>query len=135
MGRRSTATGTAPARQRAARKAGGESATDGARWCVYIVRCADGTLYTGVARDLESRIGEHNAGRGAKYTRGRLPVELVYAEARADRGAAQRREHAIKRLPRAAKRALVDAAGRSAGRRFDGAAGADASELSESRSA
>ena len=75
-------------------------------WHVYIVRCADRTLYTGVAKDPKARIAEHNAGRGAKYTRSRLPVKLVYREPAADRGAALRREHEIKRLPRAAKRAL-----------------------------
>jgi putative endonuclease len=75
-------------------------------WHVYIVRCADRTLYTGVAKDLPARIAAHNEGRGAKYTRQRLPVKLVYAEPAADRGAAQRRELQIKRLPRAAKRAL-----------------------------
>ena len=77
-----------------------------AGWHVYIVRCADRTLYTGVAKDLAARIAAHNDGRGAKYTRQRLPVKLVYAEAAVDRSAAQRREHAIKRLPREAKRAL-----------------------------
>jgi putative endonuclease len=76
-------------------------------WNVYIVRCSDGTLYTGVARDLEARIEAHNAGRGAKYTRARLPVKLIYKESAADRGAALRREHAIKRLSRAEKRALA----------------------------
>lgn len=75
-------------------------------WTVYIVRCADRTLYTGIARDLPARLDEHNAGRGAKYTRGRLPVELVYTESAPDRGTAQRREHEIKRLPTVAKRAL-----------------------------
>jgi putative endonuclease len=63
-------------------------------------------LYTGVAKDLPARIEAHNDGRGAKYTRPRLPVKLVYFEAAADRSAAQRREHEIKRLPRARKRAL-----------------------------
>lgn len=75
-------------------------------WYVYIVRCADRTLYTGVAKDLAARIAAHNDGRGAKYTRQRLPVKLVYSEPAANRAAAQRREHAIKRLSRAAKRAL-----------------------------
>jgi len=70
------------------------------------VRCADRTLYTGVAKDLAARIAAHNDGRGAKYTRSRLPVKLVYREAASDRGAALRREHEIKRLPRAGKRAL-----------------------------
>jgi putative endonuclease len=81
-------------------------AESGASWHVYIVRCADRTLYTGVAKDLTARIAAHNDGRGAKYTRQRLPVKLVYSEAAADRGAAQRRELQIKRLPRAAKREL-----------------------------
>ena len=76
-------------------------------WHVYIVRCADRTLYTGIARDLDARIATHNAGAGARYTRGRLPVELVYSEPAADRPAALRREHAIKRLAPAAKRKLI----------------------------
>jgi putative endonuclease len=75
-------------------------------WYVYIVRCADRTLYTGVAKDLAARVAAHNDGRGAKYTRQRLPVKLVYSEPAEDRGAALRREFEIKRLPRAAKRAL-----------------------------
>jgi putative endonuclease len=70
------------------------------------VRCADRTLYTGVAKDLAARIRAHNSGTGAKYTRSRVPVKLVYSERARDRGAAQRREHEIKRMPRAAKRAL-----------------------------
>jgi putative endonuclease len=76
-------------------------------WYVYIVRCADRTLYTGVARDLRARIEAHNAGRGAKYTRARLPVKLIYQEAASNRSAALRREHAIKRLSRTEKRALA----------------------------
>jgi putative endonuclease len=75
-------------------------------WYVYIVRCADRTLYTGVAKDVPARVAVHNEGRGAKYTRARLPVRLVYSEEAPDRGAALKREHAIKALPRAAKRAL-----------------------------
>ena len=78
-----------------------------AEWHVYMLRCADHSLYTGVATDLEARVATHNAGKGAKYTRGRLPVKLVYQEAVADRGAALKREHAIKRLPAAAKRRLI----------------------------
>ena len=76
-------------------------------WYVYIVRCADRTLYTGVARDLIARLAAHNAARGAKYTRARLPVKLIYRETVADRSAALRREHEIKRLSRAEKRALA----------------------------
>jgi putative endonuclease len=76
---------------------------------VYIVRCADGTLYTGYARDPEAREKAHNAGRGAKYTAGRLPVSLVYAEACESAGAALRRERQLKRVTRARKEALIRA--------------------------
>jgi predicted GIY-YIG superfamily endonuclease len=76
-------------------------------WHVYIVRCADRTLYTGVARDLAARVCAHNAGRGAKYTRSRLPVELVYRELAQNRSAALRREHEIKRMSAQAKRGLI----------------------------
>jgi putative endonuclease len=62
---------------------------------VYIVRCADGTLYTGYTRDVERRIAAHNRGRGAKYTSGRRPVVLVYHERFRSLGAALRREHAL----------------------------------------
>ncbi|MCC7257214.1 MAG: GIY-YIG nuclease family protein [Gammaproteobacteria bacterium] len=77
-------------------------------WYVYVVECADGSLYTGVARDAAARLAQHNAGRGARYTRSRLPVRLVRVEPVADRAAALRREYAIKQLPVAAKRALID---------------------------
>ena len=76
-------------------------------WWVYILRCGDGTLYTGIATDVERRFREHADGRGAKYTRGRGPLTLVYREAQSDKGAALRREAAIKRLPRAEKLALI----------------------------
>lgn len=76
-------------------------------WQVYLLRCADGTLYTGITTDLARRLDEHNAGRGSRYTRSRLPAELVYAEPAPDRSAAQRREYAIRRLPAAAKRGLL----------------------------
>lgn len=69
----------------------------------YILRCADGTLYTGWTSDLERRVREHNAGRGAKYTRPRRPVELAYWEKHDDKRAAQRREWEIKQLSRAEK--------------------------------
>lgn len=78
-----------------------------ADWYVYIVRCADRTLYTGVATDVRARIAKHNQGKGAKYTRGRRPVRLVYREPAGSRGAALKREHAVKRLTRAAKRRLI----------------------------
>lgn len=76
---------------------------------VYLVECADGTLYTGWTTDLARRLRQHNAGRGARYTRTRRPVRLVYAEAQPTRSAAMRREAALKRLPRAAKLALCAA--------------------------
>jgi putative endonuclease len=77
-------------------------------WYVYVVRCADRTLYTGVTTDTGKRMADHNAGRGARYTRARRPVELVYVEEAPDRGAAQRRESEIKRMPAAAKQRLID---------------------------
>lgn len=73
---------------------------------VYIVECADGTLYTGYTTDIERRLAEHNAGEGAKYTRGRTPVHLRYTEHFVEKGPALSREHAIKSLSRAEKRAL-----------------------------
>lgn len=78
-----------------------------ARWWVYLVRCGDGSLYTGVTLDVARRVAQHNAGRASKYTRSRRPVELVYRERQPDRGAALRRELAIKALTRRAKDALV----------------------------
>lgn len=78
-----------------------------ANWYVYIVRCADASLYTGVAKNIDARLALHNTGRGAKYTRARLPVTLVYREAVSDRPAALRREHAIKQMRSAAKRKLI----------------------------
>ena len=78
-------------------------------WLVYIVRCRDGTLYTGITNQLSRRLAAHDGGRGARYTRGRGPVRLVHVERCADRPAALRREIAIKRLPRARKQALTRA--------------------------
>jgi predicted GIY-YIG superfamily endonuclease len=77
-----------------------------ADWFVYIVRCADGTLYTGSTIDVDARTAAHNAGRGAKYTASRRPVRLVHAEACPSRSAALVREHAIKALSRRDKEAL-----------------------------
>jgi len=74
---------------------------------VYMVRCADGTLYTGYARDPERRTKVHNSGRGAKYTAQRLPVSLVYRESCASRGAALKREFEVKRLARRQKELLA----------------------------
>ena len=79
---------------------------------VYIVRCADGTLYTGYARDPDARAKTHNRGRGAKYTAGRRPVMLVYTEACRSLGDALRRERQLKRLSRLRKETLI---GRAAG--------------------
>lgn len=79
---------------------------------VYIVRCADGTLYTGYARDPHARERAHNGGRGAKYTAGRRPVRLVYQEAFRSMGKALAREYEVKRLTRAQKHALIAGAGR-----------------------
>lgn len=78
-------------------------------WHVYIVRCADGTLYTGIATGVHRRVAEHNgAGRaGARYTRARRPVVLVYQESAASRSEAARREYQIKQLPRRDKLALL----------------------------
>lgn len=74
---------------------------------VYMVACADGTLYTGWTTDLNQRIATHNAGQGAKYTRSRLPVELVYYETYPDSQTARQREYAIKQLSRQQKLALI----------------------------
>ena len=77
-------------------------------WQVYLLRCADGTLYGGVTTDLERRVGEHNGSRlGAKYTSGRRPVELVYARGFADRSSALKEESRIKKLPRKEKLKLI----------------------------
>ncbi len=76
-------------------------------WSVYLLRCADGTLYCGIALDVAARLAQHAAGKGAKYTRGRGPLELVYREACATKAEALRRERALKRLKRAAKESLI----------------------------
>ncbi len=73
----------------------------------YIVRCSDGSLYTGWTYDLEARVAEHNGKNGAKYTRARQPVELVYSEKHASKQEAMQREYAIKQLPRSKKLELV----------------------------
>lgn len=77
-------------------------------WVCYVLQCADGTLYTGITNDLERRLAAHNAGEGAKYTRGRTPVTLAYCEACSDKSAALKREIDIKGLPRTKKLALVE---------------------------
>lgn len=76
-------------------------------WYVYMLSCADGSLYTGVTKDLERRVEQHNRGVGARYTRSRLPVEICYHEPVASHGDALRREIALKRLSRREKLVLV----------------------------
>jgi len=75
---------------------------------VYILKCRGGTYYTGYAKDLDARIQQHQAGKGAKYTRGRLPVELMFSEACSSIGDALRREREIKKLSRKEKEELID---------------------------
>lgn len=75
-------------------------------WYVYILHCGDGTLYTGITDDVPRRLAAHRSGRGAKYTRGRGPLELVYQEELPDKSAALRREYAVKQLKRSEKLAL-----------------------------
>ncbi len=82
-----------------------------AAWFVYVVRCRDGTLYTGISRDVAARVAMHNQGKGARYTRGRGPVALVHEERRKTQGAALRREAAIKALSRSQKLLLLEGAG------------------------
>ena len=105
-----TAPKTAPAKRTAAAAL--------KQWHVYLVRCADDTLYTGVATDVRRRLAEHNgeSRAGARYTRTRRPVTLVYQELAADRSEAGKREYAIKQLPRSAKLALLRRSKRAAKR-------------------
>jgi predicted GIY-YIG superfamily endonuclease len=84
----------------------------GMPWFVYVVRCGDGSLYTGIATDVEARVSVHNGGKGARYTRSRRPVTLVYVERKRTRSSALKRELAIKALDRAEKLVLI---GRGAG--------------------
>lgn len=83
-------------------------------WNVYLARCADATLYCGIARDVSARVAEHDAGTGARYTRGRGPLQVLLVRRCRDKGIALRIEHAIKQLSRAEKLALVDDPGRLA---------------------
>ncbi|MBU0908197.1 MAG: GIY-YIG nuclease family protein [Proteobacteria bacterium] len=80
-------------------------------WQVYIVCCRDGTYYTGITRNLSRRISEHNSTKGgARYTRSRRPVELVYAEPAASRSAAAKREYQLKKMPLTRKKELINTA-------------------------
>lgn len=82
--------------------------TDSPHWYVYIVQCVDQSLYTGISTDLLRRVEEHNSSpHGAKYTKARRPVRLVYFEQRESRSEASKREHALKRLSPIAKRRLI----------------------------
>ena len=78
------------------------------RWVVYILECGDNSLYTGITTDLSARFAAHRAGTGAKYTRGRGPLNLVFQEPAPDRSAATRRESEIKALDVTAKRRLIN---------------------------
>jgi putative endonuclease len=77
-------------------------------WYVYILKCNDETLYTGITNDLSKRVSSHNKGTGAKYTKTRLPVELVYYEEALDRSSASKREYQIKKLSKKDKINLVN---------------------------
>lgn len=83
-------------------------------WYVYMLKCGDGSLYTGCTNDPENRLKAHSTGKGAKYTRSRLPVELVYREALPDRSAALKREWALKHMTRQEKLALAQSYQRKA---------------------
>jgi predicted GIY-YIG superfamily endonuclease len=76
-------------------------------WSVYVLRCGDGSLYTGIAKNVLARLARHNKGKGAAYTRSHLPVELVYQEIQLTRSGALIREASLKRLSRARKEVLV----------------------------
>ena len=83
----------------------------GGNWWVYLLRCADGSLYTGITTDLKRRCRQHNAGTASRYTRSRRPIRLVYREAHANRSQASKREAAIKSLSRRQKESLIRRAG------------------------
>jgi len=84
----------------------------GTQWFVYLLRCRDGTLYTGITKDVARRVEQHNAGTASRYTRSRLPVALVYQESQASRSLALKREAAIKAMSRLDKESLIRQAGR-----------------------
>ena len=77
-------------------------------WYLYILRCGDGTLYTGITTDVQRRLAAHRTGKGAKYTRGRSPLELVYQEECVDKSSASRREWEVKALSREEKLKLIE---------------------------
>jgi len=92
-----------------------EEKSTAAEWYVYIIRCSDGRLYTGITNDVERRVLAHASGRGAKFFRGRKPLAIVYLEDGHDRASASRREAAIKRLDRAGKDRIIAAHGPDGG--------------------
>lgn len=77
------------------------------QWSVYLLQCADTTFYIGISTDVDKRLANHNAGLGAKYTRGRLPVVCVWREVAASESAARKREYELKQWSRAQKKALI----------------------------
>ena len=83
----------------------------GNKWFVYLLRCGDGTLYTGITKDVARRCQQHNAGTASRYTRSRLPVTLVYQESKASQSLALKREAAIKAMSRLEKESLIRKAG------------------------
>ena len=88
-----------------------------ASWTVYILRCGDGSLYTGISNDVLARVARHNEGRGARYTRSRLPVKLVWRRRVKDQSAALKLEAALKKLPRSDKLVLIRPSGAAPVRR------------------
>jgi putative endonuclease len=80
-------------------------------WFVYILLCSDSTFYIGISPDIEKRIVLHNLGKGAKYTKGRTPVRLIYSEKHENKSVASKREHALKKLSRKEKEQLIAEAG------------------------
>ncbi len=84
------------------------------RWYVYILECADNTLYTGITTNITRRMSEHESGKGAKYTKGRAPLKLIYTEECDNRATASKRENAIKAMPREEKANLALCAPQSA---------------------
>jgi putative endonuclease len=78
-------------------------------WYLYMVRCRDGNLYTGIATDIERRVAEHQAGKGAKYLRGRAPLKLVFKKRIGSRSLALKVEQAVKKLPKCRKEKIIDA--------------------------
>ena len=84
----------------------------GDSWVLYILQCSDGTLYTGITNDLERRLSRHGEGRASRYTRSRLPVQLVYRESVKGRSQGLRREFSIKAMSRRQKKSLISNSGK-----------------------